>query len=220
MNLILDLINFSAHIDGHLTEIVKNYGVWTYLILFTVIFCETGLVLLPFLPGDSLVFVVGALGAGGIMDFKVSLILLTAAAAGGNTLNYFIGRLIGKKIINMEKPKFIKKKYIEKSNRFYKKHGGKTLILSRFLPVIRTFAPFVAGIGNMAFPKFLAYNLTGIALWVSVFMSGGYLFGNMPFVKTNFSLLILIILIISLLPAFLAFIAGKVRFAKRTADNA
>jgi membrane-associated protein len=213
MELITQLIDFVIHIDKHLAELIQDYGAWTYLILFLIIFCETGLVVTPFLPGDSLLFVIGALGATGVMDFKLALILLIIAAIGGNTLNYFIGKTIGNRILESTRLKFIrrivKKEYIDKAHAFYEKHGGKAILLSRFLPILRTFAPFVAGIGKMNFVKFTIYNAVGAIAWVLFFMFGGYFFGNIPAVKDNFTYVIFGIIFVSLLPAAVTAINAK-----------
>lgn len=211
MEIIMGMIDFVIHIDMHLAEIIQNYGAWAYLILFLIIFCETGLVVTPFLPGDSFLFIVGALGAAGALDIKLTLIMLAIAAVGGNTLNYFIGRSIGQKILNKWNIRFIKKEYLEKTSLFYEKHGGKAIILSRFLPILRTFAPFVAGIGNMKFFKFTIFNLIGGISWVVSFMLCGYFFGNIPFVKNNFSFVIMAIILMSLLPAIYAYFQSKKR---------
>lgn len=209
MVLITGLIDFILHIDKHLAEIIQNYGTWTYLILFLIIFSETGFVITPFLPGDSLLFVIGALGASGALDFKLVLILLIIAALGGNTLNYFIGKMIGHKVLAMKNSRIIKKEYLEKTHAFYEKHGGKALVLSRFLPIIRTFAPFVAGVGRMSVLKFTIYNMVGGIAWILAFMFGGYFFGNIPAVKNNFTYVILFIILVSLLPAIITYIKSK-----------
>lgn len=209
MQLITWLIDFIIHIDKHLAEIIQAYGIWTYLILFLIIFCETGLVVTPFLPGDSLLFVIGALGAAGSLDLKLVLILLVVAAIGGNTLNYFIGKIIGQKILEMKKIRIIKKEYIEKTQAFYEKHGGKAIMLSRFLPILRTFAPFVAGIGKMSFSKFIVYNIIGGAAWVLTFIYAGYFFGNIPTVKNNFTFVIFGIIFVSLIPAVVGYFKTK-----------
>lgn len=209
MELITGLIDFILHIDRHLVEIIANYGTWTYLVLFLIIFCETGLVVTPILPGDSLLFVIGALGASGALDFKVTLILLILAAVGGNTLNYFIGKVIGHKVLAMKNSRIIKKEYLDKTHAFYEKHGGKAIILSRFLPIIRTFAPFVAGIGKMSFLKFTVYNMIGGFSWVLAFMCAGYFFGNIPAVKHNFTYVIFFIIFASLLPTAVTYFRSK-----------
>lgn len=213
MEIITQLIDFIIHIDKYLAEIIQSYGVWTYLILFLIIFSETGLVVTPFLPGDSLLFVMGALGAAGALDFKLTVILMIIAAVGGNTLNYTIGKMIGNRILESRRFQFInriiKKEYIEKTQAFYQKHGGKAILLSRFLPILRTFAPFVAGIGKMSITKFIVYNSAGGILWVSTFMLGGYFFGNIPVVKNNFTYVIFGIILVSLLPAVITGISSR-----------
>ena len=184
-------------------NIIKNYGVWAYSLLFLVIFAETGFVVTPFLPGDSILFAVGALAAAGSLNVGWLFIFLSAAAILGNILNYQIGRWSGPKIFFKENVWFLNKKYLEQAHQFYEKHGGKTVIITRFFPILRTFAPFVAGIGKMTYPRFLAYNIIGGISWVAVFVFGGYYFGNIPLVKQNFSLAILSIIFISILPAIL-----------------
>lgn len=213
MDLVTWLIDFIVHIDRHLAEIIQNYGTWTFLILFLIIFCETGLVVTPFLPGDSLLFVIGALGATGALSVELAAILLIIAAIGGNTLNYFIGKLIGNKILeNRRYPiinRIIKKEYIDKAQAFYKKHGGKAILFSRFMPILRTFAPFIAGIGRMSLTKFIMYNSMGGISWVLTFILGGYFFGNIPAVKNNFTYVIFGIIFVSLLPAIITGIKSR-----------
>lgn len=213
MDWILSLLEYIIHMDRYLAEVIDNFGAWTYLILFTIIFCETGLVVTPFLPGDSLVFVIGALGSSGAVDYKISVVLLMAAAIGGNTQNYFIGRMIGKRLLKRKKMLFLKREHIEKTGEFYKRHGGVAIAVSRFLPIVRSFAPFVAGIGNMVFSKFFIYNLIGSVIWVLVFFSGGFFFGRIPVVKNNFSLVILLIILITLAPALISCIRRKLKAA-------
>lgn len=203
------MIDIIIHIDVHLAEVIQSYGMCTYLILFIIIFCETGLVVTPFLPGDSLLFVIGALGAVGALDFNLVIVLLIIAAITGNSLNYYIGSVIGKRVLERPDNRFVKKKYIEKAQLFYEKHGGKAILLSRFLPILRTFAPFVAGIGKMSFARFTAFNIAGAVSWVLIFSLGGYFFGNIPVVKSNFTLLISGIIIVSLLPAVITGINAR-----------
>jgi membrane-associated protein len=210
MGIITGLVDFILHIDKHLAEIVQTYGVWTYLILFLIVFCETGLVVTPFLPGDSLLFVIGALGASGALDVKLATFLLMVAAIAGDTVNYHIGKFIGHKAYKIKDGRFFKQKYLEKTHLFYERHGGKTIIISRFIPIIRTFAPFVAGMGSMTYWRFISYNIIGGITWVLIFITGGYLFGNIPAVKNNFTLVIMAIIFISLLPGIIAFIRKKV----------
>lgn len=213
MSIITQLFDFIIHIDKHLAVIIQDYGAWTYLILFCIIFGETGLVVTPFLPGDSLLFVIGALGSTGALDFKLTLILLIIAAITGNTANYFIGKTIGTNIL--ESPRFkwirkiVKKEYIERTQRFYEKHGGKAIVFSRFIPILRTFAPFVAGIGKMNFTKFSLFNCTGGVAWALTFLLGGYFFGEIPVVKNNFTYVIFGIIFVSLLPAVVTAINAR-----------
>ena len=193
------LINLFLHLDKHLLRIVNDYRTWTYLILFIIIFCETGLVITPFLPGDSLLFAAGAIAVTGAMNIWVLVSILCVAAFLGDTVNYGIGKYIGKKGFEKEH-RFIKRKYLIRANDFYEIHGGKTIIIARFIPIIRTFAPFVAGIGRMNYPRFFIYNILGGILWVFSCSFAGYFFGNIPIVKDNFSLVVIAIIIISLLP--------------------
>ncbi|MCX7711123.1 MAG: DedA family protein [Clostridia bacterium] len=217
MGLITGLVDFILHIDKHLAEIIQAYGMWTYLILFLIVFCETGFVITPFLPGDSLLFVVGALGASQALDVKLVTILLTVAAIGGDTVNYHIGKFIGQKAFQIKDSRLFRKEYLEKTQAFYEQHGGKTIIISRFLPIIRTFAPFVAGMGSMSYWRFISYNIIGGVIWVVLFIAGGFFFGNIPVVKNNFTLVILAIIFISLLPGIIAYLRN--RFQNSSADN-
>jgi len=204
MEAITFFIDFILHIDVHLAQLVAQYGVWIYAILFLVIFCETGLVIAPFLPGDSLLFVAGALAAMGRMDVHTLIALLTLAAILGNTLNYSIGHHLGESLLQRF-PKLIKPEYLAKTHAFYEKHGGKTIVFTRFLPIVRTFAPFVAGISKMGYRKFSLYNICGGIVWVAGFSYAGYFFGNLPFIRKNLELLILGIIFISFLPAIIGF---------------
>jgi len=199
MNLILKFVDFFIHLDVYLSEIISTYGVWTYAILFFVIFMETGFVVTPFLPGDSLLFAAGAFAALGSLNIFMLVGLLIVAAILGDTLNYWIGHKIGDKVYTSEL-KLIKKEFIDRTQQFYEKHGGKTIFLARFVPIIRTFAPFVAGIGKMPYGYFISYNILGGIVWVTLFTSVGYFFGNIPFIKHNFSLVIIAIIFISLVP--------------------
>lgn len=203
MELITHFLEVLLHLDKHLLWLVGEYGTWTYLLLFLIIFCETGLVVTPFLPGDSLLFAVGALSANGILDVTWLFILLTTAAILGDTMNYWIGNLVGPKAFSQEQSRWFNKAHLERTHRFYERHGGKTIIIARFVPIIRTFAPFVAGIGKMTYSVFLMYNVVGALLWMVLVLFAGYFFGNIPWVKQNFSLVILGIIILSLLPAII-----------------
>ncbi|PKM78337.1 MAG: hypothetical protein CVU90_02215 [Firmicutes bacterium HGW-Firmicutes-15] len=207
-NIVFNLLDVLINLDKYLTEIINNYGMWSYLILFLVIFCETGLVVTPFLPGDSLIFVLGALAASGEINLlAIGSVLITAAIL-GNVVNYQIGRFLGPKVFEKDM-RFLKREYLLRTHEFYEKHGGKTIIIARFIPIIRTFAPFVAGIGQMRYAPFLVYNITGSIAWVLLFLSGGYFFGNIPVVEKNFTLVVFGIIFISLLPGIIAFLRHK-----------
>jgi membrane-associated protein len=201
------LFDLFLHLDKHLAEITQAYGTWTYAILFLIIFLETGVVITPFLPGDSLLFAAGALAALENANLNVVLlfILLTIAAIIGDTVNYWIGHSIGPRAFQGN-IRFLKKEYLDRTHQFYEKYGGKTIVLARFIPIIRTFAPFVAGIGSMSYGKFITYNILGGILWTAIFIFGGYFFGNLVLVKNNFSLVILAIIFLSLLPPIIEFI--------------
>jgi membrane-associated protein len=207
MNLLREFLDFILHIDVHLQYWVSDYRTWTYLFLFLIIYCETGLVVTPFLPGDSLLFAAGTIAAmpGNPLNIIIIIPLLILAAFAGDNTNYFIGRFLGIQVYEKDY-RLIKKKYLIKTHNFYEKHGGKTLIIARFMPIIRTFAPFVAGIGTMKYLRFISFSIIGNLTWVILFSSGGYFFGNIPFVKKNFTLAILGIIFISLLPMIIALI--------------
>ncbi|PIX74263.1 hypothetical protein COZ39_00670 [Candidatus Roizmanbacteria bacterium CG_4_10_14_3_um_filter_33_21] len=208
MDIIKFVIDFILHIDVHLGQIITTYGVATYAILFAIIFTETGLVFIPFLPGDSLLFAAGAFAALGSLNIFVLLFLIWLAAFLGDTSNYWIGHFFGKKLV--AHPKIpIDEKHIKETQKFFDKHGGKTIILARFIPFIRTFAPFVAGIGKMHYGQFISYNIIGGALWVGIATISGYFFGNIPFVRKNFSLVIFGVIIISLLPIIIELLRKK-----------
>jgi membrane-associated protein len=200
MNIFYSLLDFVLHIDTHLTEIIGAYGTLTYAILFGIVFAETGLVVTPFLPGDSLLFAVGALSAIGAMNITLAISILFIAAVVGDAANYWIGHFFGQKIIASPRFPMVKKEHIDKAQAFYAKHGGKAIILSRFVPIVRTFAPFVAGVGKMHYQQFLLYNVIGGAAWVLIFTLAGFFFGNIPSVKHNFSLVVFGIIAISVLP--------------------
>jgi membrane-associated protein len=202
MPLIHWFIDFVLHLDKHLTQLVAMYHVWVYLILFAIVFCETGLVVTPFLPGDSLLFAAGALAAvdaSGTLNATALWLLLMLAAVLGNEVNFRIGRAIGPRAFSGN-VRLLKREYLERTQAFYDRHGGKTIILSRFMPIIRTFAPFVAGVGAMSAARFAMYNLVGGVAWVSAFIWGGYAFGNVPLIKNNFGVVTIVIIVVSLLP--------------------
>jgi membrane-associated protein len=199
MESIKHILDFFLHIDKQLLDVVQTYGTWTYGILFAVIFMETGLVVTPFLPGDSLIFAAGALAGVGALDIHRLIPLLIVAAVTGDNLNYLIGRTVGPRVFH-EGNRFFKQAYLERTHEYYAKHGGKTLILARFVPIVRTFAPFVAGLGGMRYPKFLAYSASGGILWVSLFGFLGYFFGGLPIVKEHFSTAVLATIVLSLTP--------------------
>lgn len=204
MELLYNLFDFIIHIDKHLNELISAYGTVTYFILFAIIFAETGLVVTPFLPGDSLIFAAGTFAALGSIDVYILFIIMTIAAIAGDTVNYWIGHFIGPRVFKEDR-KFIKKEYLEKTHAFYEKYGGKTIIIARFVPIIRTFAPFVAGVGAMTYSKFILYNVVGGVLWIAIFLFLGYFFGNIPFIKNNFSLTIIVIVLISVLPGVIEY---------------
>ncbi len=199
MDLFKQLIDVFLHLDRHLADVVRDYGAWTNTLLFAIIFCETGLVVTPFLPGDSLLFTAGALAALGNLNVWVLFLLLSLAAVLGDTANYWIGKKIGPRAFDGTVT-FLKQEHLRKTEAFYEKHGKKTIILARFVPIVRTFAPFVAGVGSMTYGTFLAYNVIGGALWVAICVFSGYFFGNIPIVKRNFSLAILVIIALSMVP--------------------
>jgi membrane-associated protein len=199
MDLLHRIVDLFLHLDRHLGDLITQYGIWTHLILFMVIFCETGLVVTPFLPGDSLLFAAGTFAALGALDLWLIVVLLIVAAILGDTVNYWIGSYIGPRAFRGDM-RFLRKEYLDRTHAFYEKHGGKTIILARFVPIIRTFAPFVAGVGAMSYGKFITYNVVGAVLWVALFVLAGYFFGNIAVVRQNFSLVILAIIAISIMP--------------------
>lgn len=205
MELIGDFFNFFIHLDRHLSMVIQNFGGWTYLLVFLVIFCETGLVVTPLLPGDSLLFGLGAFAAIGVLEVELLLVILSVAVVAGDTVNYAAGKFVGPKIFRREDVRFLNREHLDRTRRFYEKYGGKTIVIARFVPIIRTFAPFVAGIGAMSYWRFACYNVLGGISWICVFISGGYYFGNLPAVKRNFSLVIFAIILLSILPGVLEF---------------
>jgi membrane-associated protein len=210
------VVDFIIHIDVHLAEMIAQYGMWIYAILFIIIFCETGLVVTPFLPGDSLLFVAGALAALGTNHINVHLmvLLLIGAAILGDASNYLIGKLFGEKLFRNPNSKIFKQVYLKKTHDFYEKHGGKTIIIARFVPIIRTFAPFVAGMGKMTYIRFFSYNIIGGISWVPLFMYAGYFFGELDFVKNNLSFLIFAIIFISLIPGIIEVLRQRAKGRK------
>lgn len=210
MDLFGQIVDVFLHLDTYLADIIASYGTWTYAILFLIIFCETGLVVLPLLPGDSLLFAAGTFAALGSLNQVVLLVLLMSAAILGDTVNYWIGKHIGPRAFS-GKVRFLKMAHLEKTRAFYAAHGGKTIILARFLPIVRTFAPFVAGVGEMKYSRFLAYNVIGGVVWVSIFTMAGYWFGTIPWVKENFSLVILFIIGMSIIPVAWTFVTARIR---------
>jgi len=218
MEWINQLLELFIHLDKHLNAVIQAYGTWTYLILFIVIFCETGLVVTPILPGDSLLFAAGAFAALGSLDPWWLLVLLSIAAVAGDTVNYWIGNYVGPKVFQREDSRLFKKEYLERTHAFYERHGGKTIIIARFVPIIRTFAPFVAGIGRMSYSWFLAYNVVGGIAWIAIFVLGGYYFGNMTVVKKNFTLVILAIILISVMPGVIEYLRQR-RLSPRLSEN-
>jgi membrane-associated protein len=199
MDLLPRIIDLFLHLDRHLGQLISQYGTWTHLILFLIVFCETGLVVTPFLPGDSLLFAAGTFAALGALDLWLVVLLLIIAAIAGDTVNYWIGAYIGPRAFRGD-IRILRKEYLDRTHAFYEKHGGKTIIMARFVPIIRTFAPFVAGVGAMSYPRFITYNVVGAVLWVGLFVLGGYFFGTISVVRENFTLVILAIIAISVLP--------------------
>ncbi|HIJ60895.1 MAG TPA: DedA family protein [Nitrospirae bacterium] len=215
MEYLLQVIDLFLHLDKYLTIIIEKYGLLTYAILFIIVFFETGIVITPFLPGDSLLFAAGTFASLGALDLYTLYAILTISAILGDTVNYWIGWYVGPKIFHKEDVRFLNKKHLLRTHEFYEKYGGKTIIIARFIPIIRTFAPFVAGIGSMSYKKFVIYNITGAILWVGICVTAGYLFGNMPIVKNNFSLVILAIIFLSISPALVEFIRHRLKGASQ-----
>ena len=211
MEFVQNLIEIFLHLDVHLGELTAQYGTFTYAILFFVIFAETGFVFTPFLPGDSLLFAMGTLAALGSLNVYFCFFLVVLAALSGDNVNYWVGHFLGTKILKRSSGKVIKKEYLEKTNAYFEKYGGKTIIIARFVPIVRTFTPFTAGIGRMNYFKFISYSIAGALLWSGLLVFLGYYFGNLPFIKENFSLAILAVIFISILPAIIEIIRAKFR---------
>lgn len=215
MEFLKQAIDFILHAENHLRWFIENYGAWVYALLFLIVFCETGLVVTPFLPGDSLLFAVGALAAQGLMEWEIVAPLLLVAAILGDAVNYSIGKWLGPKVFQYKDSIFFKQAHLQKAHAFYEKYGGRAIILARFVPIVRTFAPFVAGIGTMSYKKFALYNVIGAVAWVGLFIGGGYIFGGLEVVQKNMKLVILGIIVVSVLP--IAFEMGKAWLEKRNA---
>lgn len=204
--LVIDII---LHLDKYIDLLIKSMGIWSYAIIFLVIFCETGFVVTPFLPGDSLLFAIGTFAALGSFDIRIIMVLLPLASICGDTSNYWIGNFIGPKVFHFENSKLLNKKHLERTHAFYEKYGGKTIILAKFVPIVRTFAPFVAGVGSMTYRKFIAFNVTAAFIWIYSLTFAGYFFGNIPVVRKNFSIVIIAIIIISIMPGVIEFVRQK-----------
>jgi membrane-associated protein len=212
----INIIDMFLHLDTTLKDIIEQYHTWVYLLLFAVVFCETGFVATPFLPGDSLLFAAGSLAAlpNSVLEVGYVYVVLGTAAILGDSTNYWIGRFIGPKIFAQEKVRLLNKKHLDEAHAFYLRHGGKTIFIARFMPIIRTFAPFVAGIGKMPYVRFLAYSISGTICWVGTFVLGGYFFGNIPWVKQHFTVVIMAIIVISLIPAVAGFVKQQIKSRK------
>lgn len=209
MEMLKYAIDIFMHLDTYLGAIITDYGMWTHALLFIVIFCETGLVVTPFLPGDSLLFAAGTFAALGALDLTGLAISLSIAAVAGDTVNYWVGCILGPKVFASQGSRWLNRKHLDETHRFYEKYGGKTIIIARFVPIIRTFAPFVAGIGSMTYGRFIAYNVVGGVAWILIFTLGGYFFGNIPIVRRNFTIVVMAIIVISVLPAVIEFVRQK-----------
>jgi membrane-associated protein len=216
MGFIGQVIEFVLHIDTHLDLMIQQYGLLVYLLLFVIVFCETGFVVTPFLPGDSLLFAVGTFAARGSLSLPVALLVLAAAAILGDTANYWIGAIVGPAVFHKEGVRFLNKKHLERTHEFYERYGGKTIVIARFVPIVRTFAPFVAGIGKMTYGHFLSYNVVGGLAWVAGFVMAGFWFGNIPVVKRNFTFVIFAIIVLSVLPAVIEAIRQRARARRET----
>ena len=209
MDLFSGLVDLILHLDQHLRELSQTYGAWIYAVLFVIVFLETGVVVTPFLPGDSLLFVAGTIAAAGELNVHALVLLLIAAAIAGDSLNYSIGRYLGPRVFRFEDSRFFKRAYVDRTHAFFERHGGKAIILARFVPIIRTYAPFVAGIGSMRYRRFLLFNVTGAVLWVALLTYAGFFFGNLPLVRNNLTAVILGIILLSVMPAIIEFWRAK-----------
>lgn len=211
MEIINSVAGFLLHVDTNLAQIIQQYGLWVYAILFVIIFCETGLVVTPFLPGDSLLFAAGSFAALGRLDLATMVAVLAAAAILGDTVNYHIGKALGPKVFHYRRSRWFNPEHLSRAHAFYEKYGGKTIVLARFVPIVRTFAPFVAGVGAMTYPRFLLYNAAGGAAWVLICVGAGYTVGNLPFVRAHFEAIVLVIIAISILPMAIEYVAARRR---------
>lgn len=220
MELIAAFFDVVLHLDRHLQAVAAEYGTWIYLLLFLIIFCETGLVVTPFLPGDSLLFVSGTLAAAGAMDVHALAATLMAASFSGDNTNYWIGHHVGPRVFTSEESRWLNRAYLDRTHRFYERHGGKTVVIARFMPIVRTFAPFVAGIGRMGYARFLFYSFAGSVFWISFFVYGGYHFGNIPVVKQNLTLVIVAIVILSVMPGFIEYLRARSRSSRALTGSA
>jgi membrane-associated protein len=215
MDLFHQAIDLFLHLDTHLQEVIQTYGTWTYLLLFVIVFCETGLVVTPILPGDSLLFAAGTFAGIGALSLRLLWVLLVIAAVLGDAVNYAIGAYMGPKVFTQEGGRFLKREYLDRTHAFYEKYGGKTIIIARFVPIVRTFAPFVAGVGSMTYARFASFNVVGAVLWVTACLGAGYGFGNVPFVREHFTLVVLGIVFVSILPGIVEYVRHR-REAART----
>jgi membrane-associated protein len=218
MEILTFLVDLVLHLDRHLIELIQNYGAWVYLILFLIVFAETGLVVTPFLPGDSLLFVAGTLAAAGGLDLGLLIVLLCIAAILGDSVNYAIGKHVGERMVRSGR--FVRQEHIDRTHAFFDRYGGKTIVIARFVPIVRTFAPFVAGIGKMDYGRFLLFNVTGGVFWVVSLTTAGYFFGNLPIVKDNLSLVVLGIVIASIMPAVIEYVRHRRAAARASAGEA
>jgi membrane-associated protein len=209
VELLATLLDIALHLDQHLQALVAAYGAWVYLILFLIVFCETGLVVTPFLPGDSLLFVAGAIAAAGGMNIHLLAVLLIIAAVSGDAVNYAVGHYLGPRVFSSRESRWLNPRHLERAHAFYERHGGKTIIIARFVPIIRTYAPFVAGAASMTYPRFALYNVTGAALWVASLGYAGYFFGNIPVIKDNLTLVIIGIVILSIMPGVIEYLRHR-----------